>query len=235
MQKSEKVLAVRKEVREVVIKNYNIDKMADITSMAKALKQYVVSKNLYTTIKGKNYTHVDAWQVSGGMLGLFSKVVKVTNLSTDKETKWMAEVEIVDKADKVISRGFAICSKKESKKSDFDEYSILSMAQTRAIGKAYRNTIGYVMKLAGYESTPSEEMRKVGETVQEPPIITGEPVIDRSEPQTLKKGQVIGPGGKPTYVCSHCSDPISDQVYDYSMKVYKKPLCREGQAENKKK
>ena len=39
-----------------------------------------------------------------------------------------------------------------------DEYAILSMAQTRAIGKAFRNLIGWVIKMAGYESTPAEEM-----------------------------------------------------------------------------
>jgi hypothetical protein len=33
------------------------------------------------------------------------------------------------------------------------------MAQTRAIGKAYRNLIGWVMKMTGYESTPAEEMK----------------------------------------------------------------------------
>ena len=35
------------------------------------------------------------------------------------------------------------------------------MAQTRAIGKAYRNIIGWVMKMAGYEGTPGEEMKAV--------------------------------------------------------------------------
>lgn len=50
-----------------------------------------------------------------------------------------------------------------------------------------------------------------------------------------KPGQIIGPDRKPTYVCSCHGDPISDQVYNYSMKIYKKALCRQGQEDNKKK
>jgi hypothetical protein len=32
------------------------------------------------------------------------------------------------------------------------------MSQTRAIGKAYRIYLGWIMKMAGFESTPLEEM-----------------------------------------------------------------------------
>src|SRR4051812_47200234 len=93
-------------------------------------------------------------------LGLFPRVVEVKDLSNGGKPKWFAAVEIVEhKTGDIISRGFALCSKEESKKASFDEYAVLSMAQTRAIGKAYRNVVGYVMKLAGYESTPAEEMK----------------------------------------------------------------------------
>ena len=221
--------------KEIAIKNYNLEKMSEVNSMAKALKDYVVKNELFTTISGKNYTHVDAWQVSGGMLGLFSKVVSIKDLSKGNEIKWMAEVEIVNKEDKIISRGFALCSNVEGKKKSFDEYSILSMAQTRAIGKAYRNTIGYVMKLAGYESTPSEEMTKVGDVpLKSQPIVTSsdKPIVSA----VLKKGQVIGHNGKPTYLCAKCDDPIGDRGAELSMKIHGKRLCKEHFDEaNKKK
>jgi hypothetical protein len=32
------------------------------------------------------------------------------------------------------------------------------MAQTRAVGKAFRMKIGWLLKIAGYETTPAEEM-----------------------------------------------------------------------------
>jgi hypothetical protein len=60
----------------------------------------------------------------------------------------------------VVGSGFAICTNAESKKVSFDAYAVASMAQTRAIGKACRNLLGYIMKSAGYEPTPAEEMEE---------------------------------------------------------------------------
>ena len=41
-------------------------------------------------------------------------------------------------------------------------FAICSMAQTRAEGKAYRLLLGWLIKAAGYEATPSEEMDSLG-------------------------------------------------------------------------
>ena len=141
------------------IRHYNLSQPGDVVRMAKTLQAYIVKQELYVEISGKKYTLVEGWQFAGGLLGLYPRVVRVESKG---ENKWLAEVEIVDrKTDKVVSTGFAVCSKEEARKKTFDEYAILSMAQTRAIGKAYRNLIGWVMKLAGYEATPAEEMKPV--------------------------------------------------------------------------
>lgn len=127
--------------------------------MARVLKEHIVKNELAVNIAGKQYVMVEGWQFAGGLLGTMPRIAEVTDLSKDDEVKWMARAEIVEiKSGKVVATGFAVCSKKESKKASFDEYAILSMAQTRAIGKAYRNVIGWVIKMAGYEATPSEEM-----------------------------------------------------------------------------
>jgi hypothetical protein len=39
-----------------------------------------------------------------------------------------------------------------------DDYALRSMAQTRAVAKALRLCLGWIMSLAGYEATPAEEM-----------------------------------------------------------------------------
>src|SRR6185312_4955824 len=105
-----------------------------MVDMANVLKQYVVAQRLYTNISGKNYAHVEGWQFAGGLMGMFPRVMGVENLSSGNEVKWRADVEIVNlKTGDVVSRGFAVCSNKETKKKNFDEYAVLSMAQTRAI------------------------------------------------------------------------------------------------------
>ena len=42
------------------------------------------------------------------------------------------------------------------------EFQIASMAQTRAVSKAFRLALSWVMTLAGYEPTPAEEMKSGG-------------------------------------------------------------------------
>lgn len=169
-------------------KTYMMDKPRQVAQMALVLKTHVVKNNLYTNIVGKNYAHVEGWQFAGGLLGLYPRVARVENLSTKDEIKWKADVEIIDKkTGLVVGNGFALCSNKENKKKSFDEYAILSMAQTRAIGKSFRNLLGWVMKMAGYEGTPSEEMMKVG---QEAP--QGQPgVVTASEPATKSQNVTI--------------------------------------------
>lgn len=202
---------------ESKIKLYKLDKPEQMATMAGVLKKHVTKHNLYTPIRDKNYVHVEGWQFAGGIMGLYPRVVAVKDLSTKDEIKWQAEVEIVHTGDdKVVSRGFAICSKKESKKASFDEYAVLSMAQTRAIGKAYRNLVGWVMKLAGYESTPSEEMTNPGEAPKATP---------QAKPVTKTKEAVFNCAGATKAGCPEAMI-ITKQELEYSKRMYGKQLCR---------
>jgi len=136
---------------------YEIDKPQQVIKMAVILKDFIVKNNLSVRIVNRDYVLVEGWQFAGGLMGLSPRIVKVEKLD---DMKWLAQAEIVNiKTKEVVGSGYALCSKAESKKSSFDEYAILSMAQTRAIGKAYRNLIGWVVKMAGYEATPAEEMK----------------------------------------------------------------------------
>lgn len=61
----------------------------------------------------------------------------------------------------LVSQGVAFCSNLEKLKATFEQYAVASMAQTRSIGKAYRNLLGFIMKSAGYQDTPAEEMQGI--------------------------------------------------------------------------
>lgn len=133
------------------------------------IQKFVNKTNGYTAIRGKKYVHVSCWQMVGGLLGLSAIVQSCTNLSTDTETKYSAKVSILNNASgEIVGTGFAVCSNKEKTKGRFEEYAIASMAQTRAIGKAFRATCGWVMQAAGFESTPAEEMTTEKEEKAEP-------------------------------------------------------------------
>ncbi|HDY66715.1 hypothetical protein LCGC14_2715130 [marine sediment metagenome] len=166
-----------------IIKKYDLEKPMQMVKMATILKNHIVKNKLYAEIAGKNYVMVEGWQFAGGLMGLFPKVAKIEDLGGGK---WLAKVEIIDRRDgAVISVGFALCSKAEMKKKTFDEYAILSMAQTRAIGKAYRNLLGWVMKLAGYEGTPAEEIKPVKESKTAPTKTAA--ILNGKKVEELKK------------------------------------------------
>lgn len=183
----------KKQTALAIRNNYNIANPAQMVGMANVLKNYITRNNLSIKIVGRDYVMVEGWQFAGGLLGTFPRIASVENLSSSQEIKWKAQVEIVNiKTDKVISTGFAICSNKELKKKTFDEYAVLSMAQTRAIGKAYRNVIGWVIKLAGYEGTPSEEMVKVGESQPIPAPVNNEKITEEEAGKLLMAGLSAG-------------------------------------------
>lgn len=199
---------------------YELSKPSDMVAMASVLKKHIVEQKLFTTIVGKNYAHVEGWQFAGGLMGLHAEVADIQNLSTTTEIKWLAKVELKSADGKTVGLGFALCSNKESKKKSFDEYAILSMAQTRAIGKAYRNLVGWVMKTAGYETTPSEEMFKMGDTT---------PVTQPENQEVVYDKELPG------FECFVGGEMITKAEHDYSKKIYGKPLCRAHQKESKPK
>lgn len=151
---------------------YDLGKPQHTLQLASELQRFVKEQKLTVTIKGKNYPLVESWQWAGSQLGLYPYLIQVTCLSNDKEVKYLAEVEVRRiGTNEAVGKGIAICSNKEANKRMWDEYAILSMAQTRATGKAFRNLLSWLMKAAGFEATPAEEMdfNNVPDIVEEVP------------------------------------------------------------------
>jgi len=146
-------------------KQVNLSNPSDIMEFATNLKDLIVQNKLFTDIRGKNYVNVEGWQIAGAFTGVFPIVEKVENLSEGLTYKYRAEVTLRDKDNNIVGSGMAICTNKEAGKTRFDEYAVASMAQTRAVGKAFRLKIGWLLKIAGYETTPLEEMPSEAEVV----------------------------------------------------------------------
>lgn len=141
------------------ITTFDLGKPAQAIEAATILQRFVKEKKLTTNIKGKDYPMVEAWAFAGSQLGLYPVLTFVQDLSDESQIKYLAEVEIFRYADNLrMSKGVAICSNKEATKRQWDEYAICSMSQTRATGKAFRNLLSWIMKAAGFEATPAEEM-----------------------------------------------------------------------------
>jgi hypothetical protein len=136
---------------------------ADTLAIAQDLAKFIKENKLSTQVQGKEFVNVEGWQYAGSRLGIVPIVAAVENCSTELEIKYQARVTLLQlSSQQTVGAGFAICSNKESGKKFYQEFAIASMAQTRAIGKAYRNILAWIIRAAGYEPTPAEEMEYLG-------------------------------------------------------------------------
>lgn len=134
---------------------------------ADALKSVLVRQGLTQNIQGKDYVRVEGWTTLGSMLG----VVPVCTWTKEIPNGWEARVEARTLDGRVIGAAEAQCSRDEKMWAKRDAYALRSMAQTRATSKALRAPLGFIVTLAGYEATPSEEMPREAA----PPAAPAEP------------------------------------------------------------
>ena len=148
-----------KMVKKAKVESYDISRSDETMHLAVDLAKFIKENKLYQNIQGKEFVNVEGWQYAGSRLGIFPVVEHVINFSNETEMKYEAKVTLLNvRSGQTVGAGFAICSNKENGKKYYQEFAIASMAQTRAIGKAYRNILAWIIRAAGYEPTPAEEM-----------------------------------------------------------------------------
>lgn len=149
--------------------SYELINKDSMLQLSNELSKLIREKGLSSNIQGKQFVNVEGWQFAGASLGLMPIITDTKDLSNENSIKYMATCEVRNiNTGAVVATGIALCSNSEKTKRYFDEYAILSMAQTRAIGKAYRNLLAWLMKAAGFEATPAEEMDFANEEPKKP-------------------------------------------------------------------
>jgi hypothetical protein len=155
--------------------SYELINKDSMLQLSNELSKLIKEKGLSSNIQGKQFVNVEGWQFAGASLGLMPIITDTKDLSNETVIKYMAVCEVRNiNTGAVVATGIALCSNAEKTKRYFDEYAILSMAQTRAIGKAYRNLLAWLMKAAGFEATPAEEMDFAVEEPKKP----SKPVVE---------------------------------------------------------
>jgi hypothetical protein len=172
--------------------SYSLINKDSMLSLSTELSRLIIEKKLSSNIQGKQYVNVEGWMFAGASLGLMPIITETTDLTRrgtepgQVEIKYMAKCEVRNiNTGQLVATGVAICSNFEHSKKRFDEYAILSMAQTRAIGKAYRNLLAWLMKAAGFEATPAEEMDFAVETPKKPSQTVQEVVAEIVEEEEI--------------------------------------------------
>jgi len=126
-----------------------------VAIMANVLKDVIEKQKMFQLFNGKKYVTVDGWCTLGSMLSILPAEKEVHAI----DNGWYAKVDLINKANGlVVGSASAICTRSERNWEKREEYAIRSMSITRATGKAYRLAFSWIMNMAGYQSTPAEEM-----------------------------------------------------------------------------
>lgn len=146
-------------------------KVGVATNVANCLSDLIKSQGLVK--KGLNkkdpdaeYVLVEGWEVLGTMLGIvpITKVIEPICNDKGKVRGYKARASLyrnpVMENGEIIGGTLIATTEASATVEGFqkDTASMMSMAQTRALGKAYRMALSWIMKMAGYEGTPAEEM-----------------------------------------------------------------------------
>ena len=191
--------------------SYELINKDSMLQLSNELSKLIREKGLSSNIQGKQFVNVEGWQFAGASLGLMPIITETKDLSNETSIKYMAICEVRNiNTGAVVATGIALCSNAEKTKRYFDEYAILSMAQTRAIGKAYRNLLAWLMKAAGFEATPAEEMDFAHDEPKKPSKPVQEVVAEIVEEEQVDRDVIMFQIAKCTKV-----KQLTDIYYTY--------------------
>ena len=130
--------------------------------------QGLVEKGLNKSNPDEEYVRVEGWEVLGTFLGIVpvTTIIREVTNSKGRAVGYVARATLyqnpIIENDEIVGGTVIARAEAQADKSGFqrDLFAIASMAQTRALGKAYRMGLSWIMKMAGFEGTPAEEMPK---------------------------------------------------------------------------
>ncbi len=158
--------------------------------VATAVARIIDKRKLYAVINGRRYVQVEGWTTMGAMLGVFPQAESAIEVLRDGKLVGYEAVSIANTAGgRVVGRAIMRCMMNERVAKN-GEHAAMSMAQTRAVSKALRLCLSWVMVLAGYEPMPAEEMDSSPEAAPMPT-----PKMSVSAPPPEDVGRPPAPAG----------------------------------------
>lgn len=171
---------------------------------AKELMRVVKEVGLSRKFGGdRPHLYAEAWQILArfsGYHGIVDEPQEITEES--KIIGFKAQAHVFDNDGREVSRATSYCMRDEPNWRNKPMFQLASMAQTRALSKAYRLDLGWVAVLAGYSPTPAEEMDDVPVAKSVPqPQPTPNPVKDDLQSRKDRAVKWLAGKGKPISAC----------------------------------
>jgi hypothetical protein len=117
----------------------------------------------YAMIQGKKHVTIEGWQTLAAMTGHtveveWSRPVEGIEPADNGIHAWEARAVVRDQHGRVVSAATSMASPSEKAPWNRAEFSVRSMSETRAQSRALSSRMRYIVTLAGFSGTPSEEM-----------------------------------------------------------------------------
>lgn len=131
------------------------------TAIASVLKP----GNGYIEMRGRKHIEAAGWQTLAAMTGHtceieWSRPIEGMDHESGFKT-WESRAVVRDQSGRVVAAGESMASPAEKAPWGRADFSIRSMSQTRAMGRALSARMRYVVQLAGFQGAPAEEMGDV--------------------------------------------------------------------------
>ena len=210
MEEENKNLTVQTEQTKAIMEGDPENQLKFGYKCATALMQVVASKPKKVMINGEQYLEFEDWQTLGRFFGITVGVDSTKQIVINDINKGWEAKAIVYKDGKIISSAEAMCMRSEKNWANRDEFTLRSMAQTRACAKALRNVLAWVAVLGGFRPTPIEDMPDTVERQYVPNTHTQVEQVQNSSSGV---------------VCQACGVAVSEKVASFSRGKWGTELC----------
>lgn len=139
------------------------------SAKAQALARLAESQHLYTPIGASKHLRVEGWLTIGRAYG-YTVGTGGSMLIGDPVAPLgvRATAYVYDQAGLTVGQADGFCMREEENWTDKPIAQLAGMAQTRAVSRALRQLLAWVVVLAGYSPTPAEEMEASTKLSQNP-------------------------------------------------------------------
>lgn len=183
----------KEEILQMPGNHFDIRKPSDVQELTQHVKAFMSEHKAFHQEQDaegnvKKYPLFHAYQFAGTLLGMSGKITKVNMVMRPgniANIMYESEALLLNAAGVQVQNATAFC---ESEEGYTTHSACSSMAQTRAMAKAYRLHIGWIMRAAGFEDTPGEEMQGTKKTAASMTAMDFEKMfIDCMTEQDVKK------------------------------------------------
>ena len=123
--------------------------------IATVLTEVLEARNLVLHIGNPpGHVLIEGLTLLAAMTGIATEI----EWSRELPNGWEAKATARNAAGRIVGQAEAQCTRLERHWRDRDDYALRSMSQTRAIAKALRIPLGWIVVLAGFDATPAEEL-----------------------------------------------------------------------------